>query len=357
MKNQEKAVLLARVPTAAAAAGMEKRKAQLRAYASENGLTVVKEFLGFEDCQLHESFLFNEALNFIDGQTGNFTVVSYSDFLVGDSGLSDKYKRLAGQNRMRLENVAHPVFTEPSNDQIKIWRYLTLPKFVDLLHSKTLFFTRADLLRNDDKTEGASLTNAGSATIKAIGEVAAMQGELTFPGQPLLTFAQMHELLLKRHNAQEEMLARYFVNCWHMNEHEDFAMWRIYSEPFGVCVQSTYDSLVNCFNDKDYGFYRKTGKIYVGEVKYVDWDRYIIPMDNGFWPLMHKKREFGYERELRCLVWEFNKSVVKVGVDLERLVHRIYINPYTPAWFHEVISSLCKKYDLGEGKVIQSSLM
>ncbi|KAA0091761.1 hypothetical protein CIW54_01460 [Paraburkholderia sp. T12-10] len=357
MENEAKAVLLARVPDVGGGAELAKRMTRLQMYARENGLTVVKDISGFEDCPLHESGLFKEALNFIDVQPEKITVVSYNDYFGGDSEIYERYKKLLEQQKVQFENYAHPCFPEPSDDQIKIWRYLTLPKFIDLLHSKTLFFTRADFLRADDKSEGASLTNAGRAAVKVLEEMAAKNVELPPSTLNGLTVNQMVEMLTKSDQAHEEMLKRHFVNCWHMNEHENFAMWKVYSEPFGVCVQSTYESLINCFNDNEYGFYRKANKVYIGEVKYVDWDSYVIPRDNGFWPLMHKKREFGYERELRCIVWDFKKSVVKVGVDLERLVHKVYINPYTPPWFHQVISSLCTKYGLGEERIIQSSLM
>jgi hypothetical protein len=355
MDKQNKAVLLTRMDVADEAK-LDKRRAQLRKYAHDNQLAVVKEISGFEDCPLHESGLFNEALDFIDGQSEKITVVSYSDFLGGDSKIYERFKRLLEQQRVQLENYAHPCFSEPSNDQIGVWRYLTLPKFIDLLHSKTLFFTRADLLRAGDKSEGASLTNMGRAAVKLLEELAAKNIEPPELVQSGLTVSQMFESMTNIDKAHEQMLKSKFVNCWHMNEHENFAMWRIYSEPFGVCIRSTYDSLVNSFNDDEYGFYQKANKVYVGEVRYVDWDSYVIPRDNGFWPLMHKKREFGYERELRCIVWDFKKSVVKVRVDLERLVHKVYINPYTPPWFHQVIASLCSKYGLGEDRIIQSSL-
>lgn len=356
MESETKSVLLIRVPSAEGEAGVAKRRVRLRKYASENGLTVVREIAGVEDSQLHESGLFNEVLDFVESQSDKITVVSYNDYLGGESEIFERYKTLVAREKMQLENYAHPCFAEPSNDQIKIWRYLTLPKFIDLLNSKELFFTRADLLRADDKSEGARLTNAGRAGLKALESLVANNIDLTHPLHPSLTAKQMVEILARGEEAQEGMLKRYFVNCWHMNEHENFAMWKVYSEPFGVCIQSSYDSLIDCFNDSEYGFYRKSNKVYVGELRYVDWDSYIIPADNAFWPVMHKKREFGYERELRCIIWDFEKSVVKVGVDLDRLVNKVYINPYTPAWFHEVISSLCTKYGLGAERVIQSSL-
>jgi hypothetical protein len=41
---------------------------------------------------------------------------------------------------------------EPPNDA-KVWRYMDLPKFIDLLNTKQLHFTRAALF--DDRFEGS----------------------------------------------------------------------------------------------------------------------------------------------------------------------------------------------------------
>ena len=87
----------------------------------------------------------------------------------------------------------------------------------------------------------------------------------------------------------ERLIKQYFINCWHMNDHENFAMWKIYSEPFGVCIQSTYSSLIDYFCDPEYSFYKNT-KIYAGEVKYIDWESDVMPKDNLFVPLCTRKR-------------------------------------------------------------------
>ena len=46
----------------------------------------------------------------------------------------------------------HPVFTAPTNENIKIWRYMDFTKFLSFIDKKTLFFTRVDQL--EDKFEG-----------------------------------------------------------------------------------------------------------------------------------------------------------------------------------------------------------
>jgi len=356
MTDQKKAVVIARAPIDAGENEISKRREKMRTYAKENGFEIIKEFSGQENCPLHESSLFDSALDFIDNQSEKVTAISYNDFTAGESETFDKYKRLIKEEKIQLELYAHPCFSEPQNDEIKIWRYLPLPKFIDLLHSRTIFFTRADLLRGEDKSEGSSLTNVDLAAIKIFDELNKQNIKVPHPNIPDVSLNNLIEMTKKTHLVSEEQLIKkYFINCWHMNDHENFAMWKIYSEPFGVCVQSTYSSLTASFSDPQYSFHKQP-KIYVGEVKYIDWDNDSIPKNNGFWPFMHKKREFKYENELRCVVWEHEKSIVKIGIDLDRLIHNIYINPYTPPWFNYVISGLCEKYGVSTKKVIQSSL-
>lgn len=47
----------------------------------------------------------------------------------------------------------HPVFQQPNNENIKIWRYMDFTKFMSLLDTKKLFFTRAD--KFEDPFEGS----------------------------------------------------------------------------------------------------------------------------------------------------------------------------------------------------------
>lgn len=356
MKNQKKAIIIARAPIEYGENEIKRRYTKLQNYTKENGLDVIKSLSGLEDGLLHESSLFSQALDYVDNQSEKIIIVSYNDFTTGESVIEEKYKRLISEEKVQLDLYAHPCFAEPKDNDIKIWRYLTLPKFIDLLHSQTLFFTRADLLRGEDKAEGSSLTNADLDAIKFFEDLT--NRNIRIPHQYLenTSINDLMALNKRTHEISEEsLIKRYFINCWHMNEHESFAMWKIYSEPFGVCIQSTYNSLTHSFDDPEYNFY-KHPKIYSGEVKYINWDRDGMPRDNGFRSVMHKKREFTYENELRCIVWEHNKNIVKVGVNLEQLIHNIHINPYTPPWFNDVIFSLCEKYGIDTKKIIKSRL-
>jgi len=47
----------------------------------------------------------------------------------------------------------HPTFLQPESENIKVWRYLDFTKFLSLIDSSCLYFTRVD--RFDDPFEGS----------------------------------------------------------------------------------------------------------------------------------------------------------------------------------------------------------
>ena len=38
----------------------------------------------------------------------------------------------------------HPVFFQPDDEEIKVWRYMDFTKLISLIDSRRLYFTRAD---------------------------------------------------------------------------------------------------------------------------------------------------------------------------------------------------------------------
>lgn len=351
-----KAILISRATSSEGISAVQAKLAKLREFAQNNEWGVIQELSGIEEGKLHESQLFSLALDIIEKQEAKVAVVLYNDFYCDPSDIENKYKRLIKEEKIQLFNYCHPCFTEPTNDSIKTWRYLTLPKFVDILQNRVLHFATADRLRADDKTEGATLTAASLEAIKQIQTLSQKNIALPHPTIANFTINQVAESEFRFYQANENgRLKEYHINCWHMNDHENFAMWKVYSEPFGVCIQSTYKNLARSFADEEYSFFRNKN-IYIGEVKYIDWDSDVIPGNNVFWPVMHKKREFAYENELRCIIWEREKSVVRPKVNLDTLIEKVYINPYTPTWFHDVLSGLCEKYGVAAEKIIQSKL-
>lgn len=168
---------------------------------------------------------------------------------------------------------SHDAFDPPTNPDIPIWRYMDFTKYVWLLAHEALFFSRADRL--GDPFEGAYSAVNQALRPQVYGEVA----------QTIIGAGEFRAALPRVT----------VVNCWHMNEVESAAMWRLYLKSGeGVAVRSTFRRLTESFADFK-------PSVFVGVVRYVDYDQEWIPEAYTFSPFLHKRRSFEYERELRAM--------------------------------------------------------
>jgi len=263
--------------------------------------------------------------------------------------------------------VNHNVFAQPVGTT-RIWRYMDFTKLIALLETGSLFFSRTDLL--GDKFEGSfsqySLMNP------------------SFPGTVTLANGTSTEEMRKAERRAQFLYTRYtsYVSCWHMGDHESAAMWEYYaSHGGGVAVQSTLDRLKGCL----WALEPKDVPIRIGRVSYVDYDTIPIPEGNIYYPLLHKRRSFEHEKELRAvlswrsdafdqkipgpLVWLgpieqldeiFYKTTqppgIPVRIDIAGLIDRIYVAPQSPSWIGELIRRMPARYGLPDIEVHQSSL-
>lgn len=193
--------------------------------------------------------------------------------------------------------------TTPKED-VKIWRYMDVGRFLWLLHSRALYFSRRHEL--DDKWEGAnpqSEIRKGSRERKAIG---------------MPSFA-------------EKIADEAVFNCWHENDRESVAMWRLYtSGREGVAIQTTIDRLYWLLKKSQYW-----AMIQVLRVQYIDYDQEDDPPREGghYGLLTCKRRSYEHEREVRAILQTVPGSEgILIHVDLQRLIQRIVVAPTYPAW-------------------------
>jgi hypothetical protein len=164
----------------------------------------------------------------------------------------------------------------------------------------------------------------------------------------LAAYKEMPEtLFLQMGEAFRRAVETYLINCWHMNEHESAAMWKLYSTSNeAICVRSTYRrlrrSLPSC--------------VMVGEVTYINYERQGFSTDNAFNFIMHKRLSFEHERELRAIFWQVDGTAeaqpLKAGiephglaieVDLSALIERVYVSPAAAPWFANLVDAMTKK--------------
>jgi hypothetical protein len=234
----------------------------------------------------------------------------------------------------------HLIFEKHEN--AKIWRYIDFTKFVSLLDKSALFFTRADRL--GDPFEGSY----PRANVKLRPEL----------------YKEMPQNILEHLSQFYKIFVKYTaINCWYLSEYESAAMWKLHlKSDEGIAIQSTFDLLKTSLKNDNH-------HVFIGKVKYIDFEKDWMPEGNMLYPFVHKRKSFEHERESRAVIQElrykkngeidWSKPLfddgIYVQVDLGVLVDKIYLAPTGPEWLFELVKSITKKYELDKD-VLQSSL-
>jgi hypothetical protein len=248
-------------------------------------------------------------------------------------------------------------FTEPEPGNARLWRYMDLAQFLSILETQALFFPSVATLAKADPYEGEPLP-AKLRAAKAQGAAA-------------LRAFRLNCEVFKHLN---------FYNCWHMNDGESDAMWKLHLKGSqGIAIQSTVEriksSLQNCHTDT----------VYMTLVKYVDYDTFTTTDTMfGSSDYMFKRLAFRHEQEVRLgtdrrdvrseffdatgrisasnprvtpadILMHPERTGVYVPVSISALVERVVIYPFAPVWFSELVTSLSKR--LGYGFEVVSSEM
>lgn len=236
----------------------------------------------------------------------------------------------------------HPAFKKPNDPNLKVWRYIDFTKYVSLLETSKLYFTRAD--RFLDPFEG-SYPKMNPIIQKQTFEQIAKD-------VPVEHRSKFIEHISKLRSYNKEWRRYIALNCWHANEHESAAMWSLYLKSNeGVAVQSTYSRLCK-------GLKEANESVYIGEVSYIDYDKDYIQEGSVFNPFMHKRKSFVHEREVRALIWkpptnqtgiDFTTETIDHGIyvdiNLEELLEGVYICPTAPTWFQKLVENVTARYE------------
>ncbi|WP_394842273.1 hypothetical protein LZC95_34995 [Pendulispora brunnea] len=205
--------------------------------------------------------------------------------------------------------LERPDMLEALDDDAPIWRFMDFTKYVSMLHRGALFFARADQL--PDPFEGL--------------------------------YARRNRGLAPATSDPRKVHERVFVSCWHANEHESAAMWRIYlNGEEGLAVRSTVRQLAAALSNG-------TETFYLGAVRYLDYKKEPVPKGHELLPFFCKRKSFDYEREVRAL-WQSDVRSAEVGryfnTSLDHLIEEVVVSPTAERWFEELVHSVTEKYGL-----------
>ena len=244
----------------------------------------------------------------------------------------------------------HPY--EVPNQESRLWRYIDFTKYVSLLSTTSLYFARADTFK--DHFEGAK--GVSSKREKWDKHYLSFFREAMMNPPEGVEWNQSEEhierqaqrLLREMATGGEASRGRTYISCWHENEHESEAMWRLYSSFLdnALAIRTTYSSL-----------YRSLGKnpaIAIGRVKYIDFNKGYAGPNDSFW---RKRKSFEHEREVRALIQDHkaNVSGKLVGCELKVLIEEVVVSPTAPSWFVQVLGDVNTKFNL-DVPVNQSNL-
>lgn len=231
---------------------------------------------------------------------------------------------------------------------------MDLSKFMHLLQTRSLFFSRASML--GDPFEGAA---PGQNVMWRQHVMQNRHTDPTLVPWRHLTDEQLSQQFMNSSQWYSQFRHQVAVNCWHMSEHESVAMWKVYSQSSdAVCIQTTYRKLAACL----------PAYTYMGMISYIDYDNGWVREDNGFYRMMHKRKQFEYEREVRAVAWEelpdehgegvirsnINYSGLSVPIDLS-FIESVVVSPSSTGWFFDVVRNSVSQYAL-PAFVFQSSL-
>lgn len=220
----------------------------------------------------------------------------------------------------------HREFNTPEYTHSRIWKYVDFTKLVSLLSRSELFFCRAD--KQGDQYEGS-------------------YPKANYKGKTL------NDAFLKVQRRVERMKKHIFINSWNINEHESAAMWKMYLKSNeGIAVTSTFERLKNSLQ-------KAKENVYIGNVRYHDYELLPISTHSLFLPFIHKLKSYEFENELRAIHYLKSKTTVENGmyikIDFKLLIEKIYVAPNAENWFKELVVQVVKDYELSI-EVIDSSL-
>lgn len=220
------------------------------------------------------------------------------------------------------------------NEKTIIWRYMDIIKFLDLIQTQQLYFSNIENF--NDPYEGFVSSDYKKMELK--------------------NFKTIEEKNLYEIEKKEE-LKNYFINCWHVNDYENVAMWKAYTDSNnGIAIKSTIGNLTVAIGEKNYKNKEYNRSVSFGKVEYIGElsDEEILKIksktifNDKTKILLYKNISFEAENEVRLIIKKENTNnyYCKLDVDINKLINEIYIIPTAPAYYRHIIEKLIEKYNI-----------
>lgn len=249
----------------------------------------------------------------------------------------------------------------------KIWHYFSLPKFLNFIQTKKMWFARPSIFSDPFESKTNKITRAHQIeiTLRQLTDeynMAISSNEKDFisinskwakklntdnNGKILLTeYSTFEELPIELISLAEDRLDSinngFLINCWHENELESDGMWGLYSDRiFGIAIASTPERVRKAFSNNNI-------TLQITPIEYHDLHLNDKIFDNL--PVQYKHISFQHEREYRIYLSNYPLALDNIGVsidvDMDILIEKIVLSPECPAWFKDTIKWAITSADL-----------
>jgi hypothetical protein len=236
----------------------------------------------------------------------------------------------------------------------KIWRYMDLGRFASLLTSRSLYFACPTDLQ--DPYEGLlprSYTEAMSTMLQPmVDDFLSLRAQLVSLGRDTQRLGDSLATLPQRMAAvQKVATSKFGVSCWHANEHESDAMWKLYSASGqGIAIESSVEQLRASIGDRK--------DLVIDRVRYADFDRDEIEKGHKHLSLFMKRKCFEHEKEVRATVLlPAQGKGILVPCNLDVLVTSLHVSPLVEKYVKDVIEALCSGNTQALNKPVRQSIL
>lgn len=280
---------------------------------------------------------------------------------------------------MKLKNK---IIIDPKlSDEIILWRYMSLEKFIHLIDSKTIFLSPISYFKNSDPLEGYLPKKFHMAMENALRS---MRMSLTSDYKDMPS--EMKDLLreldatndLRLELMKEKSRGRQSICCWYESPFESEAMWKLYGDNGkSIAIKTTVGALKKSIELED-----NDKLVFLNRIKYLDFDdidlkeEELLENNNAIASILFKRKEYAHEKEVRLYhqpdqhdllqpqhtmlndYWE--KYTIKpyfVNVDINEIIHDIVISPFVSDPYESSVKAICSKYELNNCKIYKSALL
>ena len=222
-------------------------------------------------------------------------------------------------------------FCTPLNEE-KIWRYMSIEKFIAMLDNNSLYFPNISLF--SDRKEGTlseksleevyrtHLLDVENTPVKQDDKFREMEEFIKDAAEQYYTEQEAEEKLKDHLNAQHsfqtllQLFSNHLMYCnsWFLKESESYSMWAGYGNnvnPTSIAIQTTIGDFIKSIESTIF-------HIHIGEIQYKDYeneditgyeDFTSIDLNNPdnilklfYAPVMHKRDIFQEEKEIRSII-------------------------------------------------------